>query len=152
MKQALFCHRPMVIQHPIEKWLKKFFGSTKLLFSFDKIAFLFHKIAFLFKEVVFFIKKNCFFYSTSLLFIRQNCFLFLTKWLFYSTKCFFIQQNYSFVRWNNFFLFSTKLLTRGVARTENAWEKEAEAAAPQNIFRTVAFGQEEQLDQGNWRE
>ena len=96
MKQALFCHRPMVIQHPIEKWLKKFFGLTKLLFSFDKIAFLFHKIAFLFKEVVFFIKKNCFFYSTSLLFIRQNCFLFLTKLLFYSTKCFFIQQNYSF--------------------------------------------------------
>ena len=50
------------------------------------------------------------------------------------------------------FFFSTKLLTLGVARTENAWEKEAQAAAPQNIFRTVAFEQEEQLDQGQRQE
>ena len=44
----------------------------------------------------------------------------MTKLLFYSTKL--------------LVLFSTKLLTLGVARTENAWEKEAQAAAPQNIF------------------
>ena len=99
------------------------FYSTKLLFYSKKLSFLFKKIAFSFQRV-------CFLYN---------------KMLFYSTKLLFW-----FVKKK--FLFSTKLLTRGVARTENAWEKEAEAAAPQNIFRTVAFELEEQLDQGKRQE
>ena len=79
--------------------------TTKFPSVSDKIAFLFNKM----------------------LFIRPNYFLLFDELFFILDKIVCLFNKIAFC-------YSKKLLTRGVARTENAWEKEAQAAAPQNIF------------------
>ena len=128
---------------------------VKKVFWLDKITFFVWQNCFFIPQNCFFIQRSCLFFLKKIAFsIQRVCFLYDKIAFCFWQNCFFIQQNaFLFnkitllVRWNNFFyswrnclfdniafLFSTKLLTRGVARTENAWEKEAQAAAPQNIF------------------